>query len=188
MEELYDINKSMESVVTDLKVKIRNTNVDLRHKFVLVPLVYNKETCSRDFQEMERDREVGNSPVAGQSFPNILAYNALVNKNVKKSYPQSCDYLLDPNSLMAVTTLKSVKSVYGRDYNTVKYQFIDGNHPRNDRLMDDRARQDFSVWLIRWVKDNYEKETRQEMALRGVPAKKISLRLTQYYNSNVSII
>ena len=39
----------MESVVTDLKVKIRNTEVYLRHKFVLVALVYNKETCSRDF-------------------------------------------------------------------------------------------------------------------------------------------
>ena len=160
MEELYDINKSMESVMTDLKVKIRNTKVDLRHKFVLVPLVYNKETCSHDFQEMERDREVGNYPMAGQSFPNFLAYNALVNKNVKKSYPQSCDYLVDPNSLMAMATLKSVKSVYGRSYNMVKYKFIDGNHPRNNILMDDRTRQDYFVWLIRWVKDNIEEETR----------------------------
>ena len=76
-------------------------------------------------------------------------------------------------------TLKSVKSVYRREYNTVKHQFLDGNHPRNDRLMNDRARQDYFVKLIRWVKDNYEKETRQEMVLRRVPAKQISLRLTQ---------
>ena len=137
---------------------------------------------------MEGDREVRNSTVASQSFPNFLAYNALVNKNVKKSYPQSCDYLVDPNSLMAVATLKSVKSVYGRSYNTVKYQFIDGNHPRNNRLMDDRTRQDYFVWLISWVKDNFEEETCQDMALRRVPAKGISLRLTQYYNSSVSII
>ena len=39
VEELYDINKSMESVVTGLKVKIRNTDVDLGHKCMLVPLV-----------------------------------------------------------------------------------------------------------------------------------------------------
>ena len=137
---------------------------------------------------MEKERLVGNSPVAGQSFNNFLAYNALVNKHVKKSYPQSQDYLVDPNILMAVATLKSVKSVYRRSYNTVKYEFIKGNHPRNDRLMDVRTRQDYFVWLIRWVKDNFEKETRQEMALRRVPAKGISLMVTQYYNSCVSII
>ena len=102
--------------------------------------------------------------------------------------PKSCDYLLDPNSLLAVKTLKSVKSVYRREYNTVKHQFLDGNHPMNTKLMNDRARQDYFVWLIKWVKDNFEKETRQEMALRRVPAKQISLRLTQYYNSTMSII
>ena len=54
--------------------------------------------------------------------------------------------------------------------------------------MNDRARQDYFVWLIKWVKDNFEKETREEMALRRVPGKQISLRLTQYYNSTMSII
>ena len=184
MEELLAKNKSMKSFVTSLKVKIRNTDVDLRHKFVLVPLVYNKKTCSCDFQEMEKVRLVGNSPMAGQSFNNFLAYNALVNKNVKKSYPKSCAYLVDPNSLLAMETLKTVKYVYGRSYNTVRYEFIKGNNPRNDRLMDDRTRQDYFVWLVRWVKDNFEEETRGEMALRRVPAKGINLRVTQYYNSS----
>ena len=109
VEELFDKNKSMESFVTSLKVKIRNAEVDVRHKFVLVPLVYNKETCSCDFQEMEKERFVGNSPVAGHSLDNFLAYNALVNKHVKKSYPQSQDYLVDPNKLLAVETLKTIK-------------------------------------------------------------------------------
>jgi hypothetical protein len=34
-----------------------------------------------------------------------------------------------------------------------------GNHPRNDKLMNDSARQNYFVWLIRWVKDTFEKET-----------------------------
>ena len=57
MEELLPENKSMESFVTSLDVKIRNTDVDLRQKFVHVPLVYNRETMNRDFQEMERERQ-----------------------------------------------------------------------------------------------------------------------------------
>ena len=153
--------------MTGLKVRIRNTEVDVRHKFVLVPLIYNKETCSRDFQEMEKERLAGNSPVAGQSFESFMAYNARVNNLVKKSYPNSQDYLVDPNELLAVETLKTVKYVYGRSYNTVRYEFIKGNHPRNDRLMYDKTRQDYFVWLVRLVKDTFEKETRKEMAVRG---------------------
>ena len=44
--ELFEINKLTESMVTDLDVKIRNTDVKLEHKFVLVPLFYHKETCN----------------------------------------------------------------------------------------------------------------------------------------------
>ena len=115
---------------------------------MLVPLVYNKETCSRDFQEMEKDRAIGNTPVVGQSFSKFMDYNVLVDKYVKKSYPKSCGYLLDPNSLLAMKILKSVNTVYGREYNTIKYQFLDGNHPRNDKLMHDKNRQDYFVWLV----------------------------------------
>ena len=74
-----------------------------------------------------------------------MDYNVLVDKDVKKSYTKSCDYLLDPNSLLAVKTLKSVKTVYGREYHMVKYQFLDGNPPRNDKLMHDKNRQDYFV-------------------------------------------
>ena len=63
-------------------------------------------------------------------------------------------------------TLKSVNTVYGREYQTVKYQFLDGSHPRNDKLMHDKNRQDYFVCLIKWVKNNYEKETHKEMILK----------------------
>ena len=45
-------------------------------------------------------------------------------------------------------TLKSVNTVYGREYHMVKYQFLDSNHPRNDKLMHDKNRQDYFVWLV----------------------------------------
>ena len=76
--ELAKGSKSMESFVTGLKVRIRNTEVNLRHKFVHVPLVYSKETMSRDFQEMERERLArGTSPWPASpltaSWPTMLA-------------------------------------------------------------------------------------------------------------------
>ena len=57
-----------------------------------------------------------------------------------------------------------------------------GNHPRNDKLMNDKARQDCFVWLIRWVKDTFEKETREEMAIS------VNLRRAKHYNSNTTIV
>ena len=57
---------------------------------------------------MEKDWAIRNTPVIGQSFSKFMDYNVLVDKDVNKSYPKSCDYLLDPNSLLAVKTLKSV--------------------------------------------------------------------------------
>ena len=142
VNELLAKNKFMESFVTSLEVNIRNTDVNLRHKFVHVPLIYSRETMSCDFQEMERERVArGNLPVAGQSFNNFMAYNACVNDLVKKAYTNSKDYLANPNELLAVETLKTVNHVYGRSYNSVSYQFRMGNHPRNDKLMNDSARQ-----------------------------------------------
>ena len=69
---LYKINKQVETVVAKLGVQIRSTSVDLKHKFVLVPLVYNKDTCDRDFIEMEMDRAEGKTPVVGQSFSKFI--------------------------------------------------------------------------------------------------------------------
>ena len=171
--ELFEINKLTESVVTDLDVKIRNTDVKLDH---------NKETCNRDFLELEKDRAIENTPVVGHSFSKFMEYNKLVGKDVKKSCPRSWEQILDLNSLLAVKTLKSVDKVYGKEYHTVKYHFLEDNNPRNDRMMHNKNRQDYFVSLIKWVKDNYEEETRREMILKHVPGKKIALRLTQYYN------
>ena len=60
---------------------------------------------------MEKDRAIGNTPVVGQSFSKFMDYNKRVDKDFKKSYPKSCEQLLDPNSLLAVRTLKSIKTV-----------------------------------------------------------------------------
>ena len=126
--------------------------------------------------------------MAGQSFDSFMAYNARVNNLVKNAYPNSKDYLVDPNELLGVETPKIVNHVYGRSYNSVRYQFRMGNHPRNDKLMNDSARQDYFMWLIRWVKDTYEKETCEEMAGKRVPAISVNLRLAKHYNSNTTIV
>ena len=80
-------------------------------------------------------------------------------------------------------TLKTLCSAYGKEYNTVKYRLHDGNNPNDKTMMKDKELQDYFVSLINWVKLNYEEETRKEMILKGVPAKKISLRLTPDYNN-----
>ena len=138
---------------------------------------------TRDYIVLEKDRKAGNIPVVGQSFPKFMDYNDKVTNDVKKSYPKSYEQLVDLNKLLAVKTLKSVSTAFGKEYNTVKYRLHDGNNPRDKTRMNDGERQDYFVSLINWVKLNYEDETRKEMILRGVPAKKISLRLTPYYNN-----
>ena len=55
VRELYNINKVTKDFVGRMGVQIRNKSVDLKHKFVLVPLVYNKDTCDLDFIEMEME-------------------------------------------------------------------------------------------------------------------------------------
>jgi hypothetical protein len=63
VEDLLAKNALIESHVINLDVKIRNTDVDLRHQFVYVPLVYSRETMDLDFQEMDRGgRSGGTSP------------------------------------------------------------------------------------------------------------------------------
>ena len=44
-------------------------------------------------------------------------------------------------------------------------------------MMNDKDRQDYFVSLLKWVKLNYEEETLKQITLKGVPAKKISIRL-----------
>ena len=148
-----------------------------------MPLPYNKETCDWDYLELQTDRKAGNIPVVGQSFSKFMDYNNMVMTEVKKSYPKSHEQLMDLNKLLAVKTLRSVCTAYGKEYDTVKYRLRDGNNPHDQTMMNDKERQDYFMSLINWVKLNYEDETRKEMILKGVPAKKISLRLTPYYNN-----
>ena len=181
--ELLNINKMTQGVVNSMAVQIRNTSVSLKHKFVLVPLAYNRETCDRDYLELQGDRKAGNTPVVGQSFHKFINYNDLVMIKMKKAYPNSHEQLVDLNKELAVKTLKSTSTVYGKEYNTVKYEFRDGNNPKDKTMMNDTERLDYFVSLVKWVKGNYEDETRKEMTRKGVPAKEISLRLTPYYNN-----
>ena len=164
-------------------VQIRSTSVDLSHKFVLVPLVYNKDTCDRDFIELEMDRAEGNTPVVGQSFSKFMDYNDKFLTDVKKSYPSSYKQLSDPNKLLAVKTLKSTCTAFGKEYSTVKYRLRDGNSTKDRKIMNDKDRQDYFVSLVKWVKINYEEETRQQMIIKGVPAKKIIGRVVPRYNN-----
>ena len=164
-------------------VQIRSTSIDLKHKFVLVPLVYNKDTCDWDFIEMEMDRVEGNTLVVGQSFSNFIDYNNIVMTDVKKSYPSSYKELSDPNELLAVKTLKSTCTDLGKEYSTVKYQLRDGNNTKDPKMMNDKDRQDYFMSLVKWVKINYEEETRQQMIINGVPTKKISNRVVPRYNN-----
>ena len=175
--QLFNINKVVEDVVVTMGVQIRNTSVSLKHKFVLVPLAYNKETCDRDYIELQTDRAAGNIPVVGQSFSKFMDYNDKVMTDVRKSFPKSYEQLLDLNKLLAVKTLKSTCRAFGKECTMVKYRFRDGNNPNDSKMMNDKDRKDYFVSLVKWVKLNYEEETLKQITLKGVPAKKISIRL-----------
>ena len=54
--DLYKLSKHVGSKVEAMGVQIRSRPVDLKHKFVLVPLVYNKATCDRDFRDIKMAR------------------------------------------------------------------------------------------------------------------------------------
>ena len=70
--DLYDLNKHGGSVVETVGVKIRSRPVDLRHKFVPVPLVYNKSTCDMDIRDQEMASENKFNPVLCQSFSKFM--------------------------------------------------------------------------------------------------------------------
>ena len=115
-----------------MEVKIRHTSVDLRHQFIPVSLVYTRDTCDLDFQEMNRvERGTGDLPVAGQSFNNFLDYNSCVRDLVRDAFPNSETYLDDPNLLLAVELVKTSTSVYGEPHDKAKYQFRKGDNPGN---------------------------------------------------------
>ena len=172
MDELMKINKVTRDVVEEMKVEIRNTPVELKHKFVFVPLAYNKDVI----------RKTGKLPCVGQSLHKFIDYNRQVNLEVSKAYPTSHNQLLDLNIELAMKVLKTSSTIYGKSHETVKYEFRDGNNPKDKTMMNDRTRLDYFVSIILWVKSNYETETRREMTRKKVPAKKIGHRLIPHYN------
>ena len=188
MDDLLAKNALIENHVTNMRVKIRHTDVDLRHQFVYVPLVYTRDTMDLDFQEMNREeRATGNLPVSGHSFNNLLVYNSRVSDLVMQSFPNSVGCLDDPNLLLAVESVKTSTQVFGETYDSVKYQFRKGNHPGNTRLMTDSTRQGYFVNLVRWVKDTFAKETKDEMARKGVPHVSANNKLVKRYTRNTQI-
>ena len=186
--ELLAKNLIIEDHVTKMECKIRHTVVDVGHKFIYVPLVYTRETSDLEFHGLEREeQDTGNLPVFGTSFNNLMVYNSRVRDLVKQNYPTSEGRLGDPNVLLAVEYLPSSTKVYGVTYNTSRYTFRNGNHPHNHKLMHDGARQEYLVSLIRWVKDTFEQETKDEMALKKVPQLSVSLKLVKRYTRHSQI-
>ena len=176
VEDLLEKNALIKNHVSKMEVKIRHTSVDLRHQFIPVPLVYIRDTCDLDFQEMNRvERDTGSLPVAGQSFNNFLDYNSRVRDLVRDAFPNSETYLDDPNLLLAVELVKTSTSVKG-------------DNPSNTRLMTESTRQGYFVNLIRWVTETFEQETKDEMIRKEVPQVSASLSLIKRYTRNTRIV
>ena len=174
--DLLKINKETEKFVVEMPVKIRGKPVNLGHKFILVPLIYNKVTRDRDLKATELSGNAGINLVPGQSFFQFLDYNNLVRLDLEKSYPASHSELHDPNMLLAVKICTYTSKVYERNYNTTRHVMRDGNNPNDNLMMNDGDTMTYLVNLIKWVKKNYEGETLAEMLKAKVPKKKSSLR------------
>jgi hypothetical protein len=153
-----------------------------------VPLVYTRETSDLEFYGLEEEeRYTGNLPVFGSSFTNLMSYNSRVRELVKLSFPTSEGRLGDPNLLLAVEYIPTATKVYGETYQLSRYTFRNGNHPKDHKLMNDRARQEYLVSLICWVKETFEKETKAEMALKKVPQLSANLKLVKHYTRHSHI-
>jgi len=186
--ELLAKNLIIENHVTKLECKIRHTAVDVGHKFIYVPLVYTRETMDLEFHVLEREeRSTEILPVFGHSFNNIMAYNSRVRSLVNQSFPTSEGSLGDPNLLLAVKCVPSSTKVFGVTYNTSRYSFRNGNNKQNHKLMNDGDKQEYFVNLIRWVKDTYEQETREEMTRKRVPQLSVNLRMIKRYSRQSQI-
>ena len=103
-----------------------------------------------------------------------MGYNKLVMEDVKNAYPSYYEELGDLKELLAMKNRTSTCTLHGRDYITVKHSLRDGLNPRVSKQMNDRDPQSYMVLLVKWVYKNYEDETLQEMAARGIPPKKVS--------------
>ena len=183
VEELLAKNLTIENHVTKLECKIRHTAVDLRHKFVYVPLVYTRETMDLELHVLEKEeRSTKSLPVFGHSFNNIMAYNSRVRKLVQETYPTSEGCLGDPNLELAVEYVTSSTKVFDETYHMSRFSFRNGNNPQNPKLMNDGAKQEYFVNLVCWVKDTFEQETKDEMTLKRVPQLSVNLKMVKPYS------
>ena len=147
MDDLIKISKLTKVYVETLPVHIRSTPVELRHKFVFVPLLYNKEACDRDKADMDVSRQAGKTPCVGQSLSKFLPYKDSVKLLNFKSHPKTVDQLLDPNLELALKIQNSTSSIFGKTITTVKYNFRDGNNPKDKTMMNDKLKIDYFVSL-----------------------------------------
>ena len=182
VDGLLEISKMTKEYVEALPVHIMSTPVGLRHKFVFVPLLYNKEACDRDWAEMDVIREAGKTPCVGQPLTKFLHYNDSIKVLNSKTYPKTFNQLLDPNLELPLKIHTSTSIIYGKTILTVKYNFRDGNNPKGKTMMNDKNRMDNLVSLILWVKNNHAAKTYREMARKKVPAKKISVKLVPHWS------
>ena len=174
--------------MAEMDVQIRHVSVNLKHEFILVPLVFTRDTCDLEIQAMDKVlNDTGSLPVLGQAFPKFLDYNAQVMNLVKDKFPTSETQVVDPNLLLAVKPVESTTMVYGEPFTTVKYQFRTGDNPDNPRLMDESARQGYFVNLCKWVLDNFEKETKDEMTRKQVPSVSPNLSMIKQYTNDTRI-
>ena len=188
VNDLLAKNKVIEDYVAEMDVQIRHVSVNLKHEFILVPLVFTRDTCDLEIQAMDKVlNDTGSLPVIGQAFPKFLDYNAQVMNLVKDKFPTSEPQVVDPNLLLAVKSVQSTTMVYGEPFTTVKYQFRTGDNPDNPRLMDESTRQGYFVNLCKWVLDNFEKETKDEMTRKQVPSVSPNLSMIKQYTKDTRI-
>ena len=122
------------------------------------------------------DRDKGNTPVVGQSFSKFMDYNDTVMTEVKKSYTSSYDQLSDPNELLAVKTLKSTCTDFGKEYTKVKYSLRDINNKKDSKMMNDKDRQNYLVKLFKIImalklsRNDYQGRTCQKDQQQGGPS------------------
>ena len=62
-----------------------------------------------------------------------------------------------------------------------------GDNPDNPRLMAESTRQGYFVNLCKWVLDNFEKETKDEMTRKQVPSVSPNLSMIKQYTKDTRI-
>ena len=87
---------------------------------------------------MDVSRKAGKTPCVGQSLPKFLPYNDSVKLLNSKTHPKTFDQLSNPNLELAIKIQTSTSSIYDKTITTVKYNFCDGNNPKDKTMMNDK--------------------------------------------------